>query len=248
MANIRSILLTLFSFVYLIANTFQVTLDQLREWNTFINAECTNLTIGDQLCVSDPNTNGGDPTTTKPTATMTGPYATATVAPPGPVAQGTTPRCGKYYQVQQGDYCQRIVGNSGISMELFKAINPDINADCSNLIPGLYYCVLPTKDWNSSPTTLKTTTSASGYVSPPGPTSIGTTPKCYEWYIVQQGDYCARIQSKYGVTMAQLQYWNPELNNECTNLLTGYAYCVRGDNQTNQRVAVAAVPAQTTGH
>lgn len=84
----------------------------------------------------------------------------------------------RYYLAQAGDYCQRIVANAGISMELFKAINPDINADCTNLISGLYYCTLPTADWNKPSTTL--TTSTSVYVSAPAPTMTGTTPNCYE--------------------------------------------------------------------
>lgn len=75
-----------------IANAYKVTLAQLRAWNSFINSDCTNLIIGDQICVSDPSPNGS---ATAPTTTASTPYATATVAPPGPTARGTTPKCGR---------------------------------------------------------------------------------------------------------------------------------------------------------
>ncbi|KAH8432788.1 LysM peptidoglycan-binding domain-containing protein [Aspergillus melleus] len=79
-----------------IANTYRVTLAQLRAWNSFINAECTNLIIGDQICVSEPASGNSTVTTpTQATSTMSTPYATATVAPPGPVARGTTTKCGR---------------------------------------------------------------------------------------------------------------------------------------------------------
>ncbi|KAH8432787.1 LysM peptidoglycan-binding domain-containing protein [Aspergillus melleus] len=125
-------------------------------------------------------------------------------------------------------------------------MNPDLNADCTNLISGLYYCTLPTADWNKPSTTL-TTTTTSVYVSAPAPTASGTTPNCYEWYVVLQGDYCAKLQSQFGITMAQLQQWNPELNRSCTNLLTGYAYCVHGEGSAiaDQPAAVAATATAT---
>lgn len=29
------------------------------------------------------------------------------------------------------------------------------------------------------------------------------------WYVVQSGDYCAKIQDQFGITFAQFQTWNP---------------------------------------
>lgn len=109
------------------------------------------------------------------TVTKTGVHATETVAPPGPVAFGTTPKCGKCYQVNKGDYCQLIALNFTITVSLFEAINPQIDAGCSNLSPGLYYCVLPTADWNQT-----TTTTTSSYQTAPAPAPSGTTGNCYE--------------------------------------------------------------------
>ncbi|RHZ48397.1 uncharacterized protein CDV56_102294 [Aspergillus thermomutatus] len=118
----------------------------------------------------------------------------------------------RYYQVNEGDYCQLIALNFTITVSLFEAINPQINAGCSNLTPGLYYCVLPTADWNQT-----TTTTTSSYQTAPAPTPSGTTANCYE------------IESVYGITMAQLQQWNPDLKDDCSNLQLGDAYCIHGD-------------------
>jgi hypothetical protein len=124
------------------------------------------------------------------TATQTGIYATATVAPSGSIGAGTTRKCGKYYKVMpvsnprtiarinlvgntfQNDYCQLVALNQTVDLSLFLAINPSIDSGCSNLLVGTNYCVRPTQDWNA------TTTSTT--VAPPGPTVSGTTPNCYE--------------------------------------------------------------------
>ena len=82
---------------------------------------------------------------------------------------GATKNCGRYYQVQSGDICQLVALNNTISIALFEAINPSINAECTNLVPGLYYCVLPTGGWNSTGSAASVTTT----VSAPAPTTSG---------------------------------------------------------------------------
>jgi hypothetical protein len=96
---------------------------------------------------------------------------------------------------------------------------------------------------------------ASGYVPPTGivvaPTSVGeyyttATPaeptqsgsiaNCGLYYNVVAGDTCNQIALVYGITLADLQAWNPYLNDDCTNLWLGYAICV----------AEMTVPAITT--
>ena len=83
---------------------------------------------------------------------------------------GTTSHCGKYYEVMTGDDCHLIALNYTIVLGLFQAINPDVNSDCTNLVPGLFYCVEPTADWNDTSTS---TTLSSTYVSAPAPTPTG---------------------------------------------------------------------------
>ena len=158
------------------------------------------------------------------TVTQVGVYATATVMPPSPTPFGTTAQCGRYYQAQSGDYCQRISLNNTISVPLFEQINPSINHDCTNLKPGFHYCVFPTQNWNQ---TLGGASSVT--VGAPAPTPSGTTTTCYTWHIVKKGDYCAKLEQLYSVILAQLQLWNPQLDAACNNLLLGDAYCVLGE-------------------
>lgn len=82
---------------------------------------------------------------------------------------GTTAKCGGYYKVQSGDICQLVALNNTISIALFEAINPSINSNCTNLVPGLYYCVFPSANWNvtGNATTVTTTVAA------PAPTTSG---------------------------------------------------------------------------
>tara|TARA_R110002060_G_scaffold52198_12_gene63132 strand:- start:105 stop:569 length:465 start_codon:yes stop_codon:yes gene_type:complete len=106
----------------------------------------------------------------------------------------STTQCGKYYTVVTGNDCSLIVVNNTITLSLFEAINPSINANCTNLVPGLAYCVSPTADWNST----STTTTTSGYVSPPDPTPTGTTSYCYVWHAIVANDNCALLESGTG--------------------------------------------------
>ncbi|KAL2857220.1 hypothetical protein BJY01DRAFT_136766 [Aspergillus pseudoustus] len=222
----------------------RISIGQLYEWNPYLNSECTNLIAGDEVCISRPGT-GVRPTTTTTifvtaTTARTSGYATATVSPPGQTPRGTTRRCGAYYQVRSGDYCELIADSFSIDLPLFQAINPSINSDCTNLVPGLYYCVSPTRDWNET----TTTTAVPTYTAAPAPTPSGTTSHCYEWYVVRSGDSCNRIESLYGITLDEFRLWNPSLNQQCSNLRAGIAYCIHGER--GQTPSPPVVPAQPT--
>ncbi|KAK1751404.1 hypothetical protein QBC47DRAFT_434461 [Echria macrotheca] len=194
-------------------------------WNPTVNPVCTNLIAGRSICMSQPGQAYSGTTIPGATATKTAIYATSTVAPPGAVASGTTLSCGSWYKVLPGDYCQLIALNQTIDLALFEAINPSINTGCSNLVPGLYYCVEPTEGWNASASTSPTPTAT---LPPPTTVPSGTTNACYRWYVIQSGDSCSLIEASFGITFAQLQGWNPSLKSDCSNLLLGEAYCVEG--------------------
>ena len=207
-----------------IANTYGLTFSLFSGYNPTINSQCTNLLSGVNVCLS-PAAGTYTPTTIAgATVTQTGVYATATITPPSPTPFGTTSQCGRYYEAQSGDFCQQISLNKSISVTLFEEINPSINADCTNLNPGFYYCVFPTEDWNVTANASPTVT-----VSAPAPTPSGTTGSCFVWHTVVSGDGCAKIDQEYNITFAQLQNWNPSLDASCGNLLLGEAYCVLGE-------------------
>lgn len=160
-----------------VAEDNNISLNDLFLWNSFLNPACTNLLAGDEVCISSPQV---QPTPTT-LATTTTPiqkrdYATETAKVPGPLPFGTTRKCGRYYEVQRGDYCDSIADRFSIDYQLFKDINPNINLACTNLVPGLYYCVSPTRDWNQTATTTSTTI----YPTPPAPTTSGATSNCYQ--------------------------------------------------------------------
>ncbi|KAL1640089.1 hypothetical protein SLS58_007356, partial [Diplodia intermedia] len=100
-----------------------ITMAQLRSWNYNINNKCGNLgqLVGDQICIS------------------------ATTAAPEPTnaANGTNTYCGKYYTVVEGDYCALVSSQNGIALSDFYFLNPEIDANCTNLELAKAYCVAP---------------------------------------------------------------------------------------------------------
>lgn len=194
-----------------------ITFTKLLSFNPALNPTCTNLIAGSSICVSVPGGVVYNATAIGGvTPTQTGVYATATATPPtSGLAFGTTTNCGKYYQVVDGDYCQIVALKNSIDLALFQLINPSIDQSCSNLVPGLWYCIQPTEAWNvTTPTTTFYTT-----VAPPGPTDSGASNACYVWYVVQKGDACYTIAASYGITLDMLFAWNAGLKTDCSNLI-----------------------------
>ncbi|KAF7328266.1 hypothetical protein MVEN_02566500 [Mycena venus] len=84
---------------------------QLHALNPSINSGCTNLQIGQVLCLSS---GGGSP-------------------PSG--------GCGQTYTVVSGDTCAAIESRTGISDSQLHALNPSINSGCTNLQIGQALCL-----------------------------------------------------------------------------------------------------------
>ena len=71
-----------------IAANSNITYTQLLAWNPSVDGFCSNLVSGQNICVSQPGSAWTGTPIAGATATKTGTYATATVAPPGPTAHG----------------------------------------------------------------------------------------------------------------------------------------------------------------
>jgi hypothetical protein len=54
-------------------------------------------------------------------------------------------------QVRSGDYCNLISVRERISLKDFYFLNPEINANCTNLLRGVSYCVAPVGDISTYP-------------------------------------------------------------------------------------------------
>ncbi|KAK3390168.1 hypothetical protein B0H63DRAFT_519403 [Podospora didyma] len=118
-----------------IAKAAGITEAQLKAWNVVINAGCYNIEkmVGYQLCISPPGDAYVDPI---PPAPVTTP------APlPTDMAEGTNPRCARYYQVQPDEFCNLVVMRFGISLEDFYFLNQGLNSNCTNLFAFESYCV-----------------------------------------------------------------------------------------------------------
>ncbi|KAA8628704.1 hypothetical protein SMACR_09586 [Sordaria macrospora] len=96
-----------------IAAKYGITTDQFLSYNSYINAQCSNLWLDYYVCV----------------------HATPTPQMPGIVSN-----CKKYYQIKSGDSCWSIYSGAGITLDQFRKYNTQISADCSNLWLGYYVC------------------------------------------------------------------------------------------------------------
>ncbi|KAK6528315.1 hypothetical protein TWF281_009558 [Arthrobotrys megalospora] len=207
-----------------IAGTLGLQTATLIGYNPSINEACSNTGLkGSYICVTSPFAEY-TPVFVENASSNTGVYADTAIPAPGAIAKGTTRNCGKWYQVANEDICQIISLKMKIALSLFSDINPSVNSDCSNLVVGLWYCVQPIEDWRGSADGPATRTT----VAPPAPTESGASPACYEWHKVVSGDYCALIESSYGISLDDLIGLNPSLKKDCSNLLLGKAYCVNG--------------------
>jgi hypothetical protein len=98
---------------------------------------------GTSLCVSSP----GEAYVTPPALPPLAP-STATSAAPVPTnaKDESNKKCGSWYNVEAGDYCNLVTIRYGIFLDDFVFLNPSINENCTNLLLGVSYCVSPVGD------------------------------------------------------------------------------------------------------
>ncbi|KAG5827303.1 hypothetical protein H9Q74_002592 [Fusarium xylarioides] len=129
--------------------------DDIRLLNPWVHELCGNLqsatiVLGRVICTTPPggeydhdvNTTNSDPAYSE--------YADKAVPPPSgaTLATDTTKDCGRWYTVQKGDDCARVLVQYHISLPLFIQANPSVSeGSCTtDLVPGRTYCVGPTKE------------------------------------------------------------------------------------------------------
>ncbi|KAL5336631.1 hypothetical protein BJX70DRAFT_409814 [Aspergillus crustosus] len=237
-----------------VAKAHNISTVQLRSYNPWIDGGCYNFnrTIGTEICLDEPGDKYHAPSSASgsPTAPAT---ATTSVAVPTNVADNATRNCGEYYSVKKGDDCDTIIQAYPISRENFLILNPGLNANCTNLLSGISYCVKPVGDIGSYP-------GASGYMpsisripwdSLPDATYLpmlnpivkplapGTIKDCQ---IILDGsdlqfdfpgaNNCEIVPTFWDVSIEDLLLWNPSLKDtrtknstEC-NFSRHYRYCI----------------------
>jgi len=67
-----------------------------------------------------------------------------------------------------------------------------------------------------------------------------------QWHTIVSGDTCSVIGSEYGVSIEQLQKWNPQLKSDCSNLQLDDAYCVKGDDMPDSTSSSYVTPPTAT--
>ncbi|KAK1622586.1 LysM domain protein [Colletotrichum phormii] len=130
------------------------TWQNIIKWNSGVDDRCSNIWSspattpywGNVICVSAPG-EIPDGSVVSGNGTVVDPPSTGTVA------QGTTELCGQYFQVQEGATCSSIIAGNAVPINLFLRANHSLrnNESCSQYLRvGLWYCLLPVRDFDSS--------------------------------------------------------------------------------------------------
>ncbi|KAI1290485.1 hypothetical protein F5Y03DRAFT_401258 [Xylaria venustula] len=226
-----------------IAKANNITSAQIISWNPTLNSACNNIaySINDPICISKPGVPYTSPNMTIPVATS---FSTAAPAPTD-IAEDTTRRCGEFYQVQEGDYCNLVCLKFNIKLDDFLFLNPSVNASCTNLYAHESYCVAPVGSLSNYPghpgyVAPINASVASAWLSAPkatylppvlnitdnAPLASGTRSDCWSFMngemlqlpingTVYQST-CQFVASTYDITLDQLRNWNPSLNTNST--------------------------------
>ncbi|KAK4043861.1 hypothetical protein C8A01DRAFT_43236 [Parachaetomium inaequale] len=109
--------------------------------------DCSKLKVGAKLCLPEPCTFPPGRTLDQVTTSVITP-PTATQAPPTAVPRPANAkneshaRCARWYEIQNGDYCEAISIRQGIPARDFYFLNPSVDRpDCVNLWLETAYCV-----------------------------------------------------------------------------------------------------------
>ena len=181
-----------------IETNFALTNTKFLALNPGVNAQCTNIVIGQAYCVFSIYAS-----------------SSATTGPPSNVATGTiTTNCTGYHTIVTGDSCGSIETNYNITDTLFHSMNPELTSTCTNLVIGDAYCIGTSN-----------TTSTTG---PPSNLASGSLANCTKYDTVVSGQSCTTIVATYSITLSDFFRWNPEVNTTCTNIVLQKAYCVAG--------------------
>ncbi|KAH7628528.1 hypothetical protein B0T09DRAFT_267188 [Sordaria sp. MPI-SDFR-AT-0083] len=134
-----------------VATAANITETQLIAWNPSISYGCANLPKlnGSEICVDAPGRKFVNPTDTSGLPPLT---PTSTAPKPTDAADGSggaEKPCGRWYSVQQGDYCNLVALKFGITLPDFLFLNPGVNANCTNLFALESYCVVAVGDINT---------------------------------------------------------------------------------------------------
>ncbi|SPB45014.1 unnamed protein product [Aspergillus niger] len=185
------------------------------------------------------------PTSSSASTTNSSPATTTTsgIATPTPTQPNVTNHCTKFHKVVDRDTCATISKQYGISQADFLAWNPDVGDGCKSLWLDYYVCV-GSRSTSTSGTPPPTPTS-SGVVTPT-PTQPNMTKDCTKFHKVIDGDNCATISKKYGISQADFLTWNPDVGADCKNLWLDNYVCVEASPSSSPSPTTTPSPSPTS--
>ncbi|KAI0449631.1 hypothetical protein F5B21DRAFT_509009 [Xylaria acuta] len=173
--------------------------------NTVTSSSCSNAAAAYGVSLSDfllwnPALNGTNPCVLADNTK----YCAQTTAVQ---AQDITEYCIQSQIPDPGYDCISFAAQAGIDPEQFVLWNPTVGSDCSNFLPGLQYCV-----------------AVYHYQQP------GITSNCNQFAVANDTNWvnspCQIIETKFGLSHARFVAWNPAVLDNCTQIYSGYDYCV----------------------
>lgn len=83
-----------------------------------------------------------------------------------------------------------------------------------------------------APTVLAPTTATSA-ATVPTDVAPGVNTYCGKYYQVQPDEYCNILVLRFGITLKDFVFLNPDINENCTNLYAYESYCIQavGDSE-----------------
>ncbi|KAK0455680.1 uncharacterized protein EV420DRAFT_1481132 [Desarmillaria tabescens] len=107
--------------------------------------------------------------------------------------------CSRNYTIVAGDTCDRICQSQGVSNYQLGRVNPQIDANCDNLVPGQVICL--------------------GIIGQ----------DCTETHTVTGGETCISITGDAGIGLDVFMCNNPNIDANCDNLDIDNVVCVAAD-------------------
>lgn len=208
-----------------------ISLAEFYAWNPAVGSTCTNLIVGDWVCV---NIVGG--TTVKTTSSS---KSTNGITTPTPIQTGMTGNCNTFYLVKSGNECGTIASSHGISLADFYLWNPAVGSSCGTLGLGDYVCVNVIGGTTTTSKPTSTMTAGNG-IATPTPTQAGMFKTCNKFHLVVSGDECGKIATAAGITLATFYVWNPAVGGACATLGLGYYVCIGGRVSTDGKCGSAS--------
>ncbi|KAK5800941.1 hypothetical protein VI817_003153 [Penicillium citrinum] len=193
-----------------------------------------NLAVGFYYCVQV-NFGGASSATTTSTILVTSTTSSSTIATtaitagngistPIPTQAGMVSNCKSFHMVADGDICASIASAAGITLANFNLWNSGVGSGCSSLWLGYFVCTGVVGGTTTTKNT--TTTTKRNGVSTPTPIQMGMVSNCKSFYKVVDGSTCDSIAKSKGVTVANIEKWNPGVGPTCLSLWLGYYICV----------------------